>query len=87
MTGSAIVKPSDAACRVGTLAEYFQHLTPTQFQQLGVPTVAYLRHCVVDGEKAWAIHTSDGALRCVVDDINTAIALTYRWGMAVVAVH
>lgn len=87
MSGSTIVRPSDTAGRVGTLAEYLQHLTPWQFQQLGVQTVAYLRPCVVDGEEGWAIHTADGALRSVVDDINAAIALTTRWGMAVVTVQ
>ena len=76
MSGAAIDKPSDTVGGgVDTLANYLHHLTPTQFQGLGVPLVVYLRSCVVDGEVAYAIHTADGALRSVVDDIDTATAL------------
>jgi hypothetical protein len=88
MSGSAIDKPTDTVGgSVDTLTDYLHHLTPTQFRGLGVPLVVYLRSCVVDGEVVYAIHTADGALRSVVEDIDTATALASEWGMAVVTVH
>ena len=88
MGGSAIDKPSDTtAADVGTAAEFFHDLTAERFLRLGVSSMVYFRSCIVDEELAYALHSADGVLVSVVEDIDTASMLAFKHGMAVVAVH
>jgi hypothetical protein len=42
---------------------------------------------MVEGDVACAIHSADGALMAVVEDVVTAVAQVSEHGMAVVTVH
>ena len=70
-----------------TAAAFFHNLTAERFLRLGVLSLVYLRSCVVEGEPAYAIHSADGVLVSVVEDIDAATMLASDYGMAVVAVH
>jgi hypothetical protein len=88
MSVSALDKPSDTpGGSVDTVAEFFHHLTAEWFLRLGVQSVVYFRSCMVEGDLAYAIHSADGALIAVVEDIDTAVAQASEHGMAVVTVH
>ena len=88
MSGSAIDKPRVATSGdVDTAAEFFHDLTDERFLRLGVSSVVYFRSCMVDGDPAYAIHSADGVLVSVVEDIYAATMLASDYGMAVVTVH
>jgi hypothetical protein len=88
MSVSAIDKPSDATDgNVDTVAEFFHHLTAERFLRLGVSSVVYFRSCMGEGDPAFAIHSADGVLVSVVQDIDAATMLASEHGMAIVAVH
>ncbi len=88
MSVSAIDKPSDATDgNVDTVAEFFRHLTAALFLRLGVSSVVYFRSCMVAGDLIYAIHSADGVLVSMVEDIDAATMLASDYGMAVVAVH
>jgi hypothetical protein len=88
VSGSAIDKPRDTAGGdMDTAAEFFHDLTAERFLRLGVSSVVYFRPCVVEGDVAYAIHSADGVLVSVVEDIDVATKLASDYGMAVVTVH
>jgi hypothetical protein len=88
MSGSTIDKPRDTSgTDVDTAAEFFHDLTAERFLQLGVSSVVYFRSCMVEDDVAYAIHSADGVLVSVVEDIDAATMLAHDDGMAVVTVH
>jgi hypothetical protein len=88
MSAPAIDKPMDTTGGdLDPVAEFFHHLTATRFLRLGLQSVVYLRSCMVEGDVACAIHSADGALMAVVEDVVTAVAQVSEHGMAVVTVH
>jgi hypothetical protein len=88
LSGSAIDKPRDTTGGdVDIAAEFFHNLTTDRFLRLGVLSLVYLRSCMVEGDLAYAIHSADGALISVVEDIDAATMLASDYGMAVAAVH
>jgi hypothetical protein len=88
MSGSAIDKSRDTTGGdVDTAAEFFHDLTAERFLRLGVSSVVYFRSCMVNGDLACAVHSADGVLVSVVEDIDVATMLAFDHGMAVVTVH
>jgi hypothetical protein len=88
LSGSAIDKTRDTTGGdVGTVAEFFHSLTAERFLRLGVLSSVYLRSCMVEGDLAYAIHSADGALMSIVEDIDAAAILASDYGMTVATVH
>jgi hypothetical protein len=88
MRGSAIDKPRDTnGGDATTAAEFIHDLTTKWFLRLGASTVMYFRSRMVEGDRAYAIHSADGVLVSVVEDINAVTMLASEHGMAVVTVH
>ena len=88
LSGSAIDKPKDTTGGdVDTVAKFFHGLTADRFLRLGVLSLVYLRSCMVEGDLAYAIHSADGALMSIVEDIDAAAILASDYGMAVATVH
>jgi hypothetical protein len=64
------------------------HLSPVEFQNLGLYRVAYLIGARdSDGALTIAIHGADGVAVALVEDIATALRVSSELGLAVVAVH
>ena len=88
MSGSAINKPKNTSDReVDAVAGFFHHLTAEHFLRLGVSSVVYLRSSMVGDDPTYAIHSADGVLMSLVEDIEAATMLASDYGMAIVAVH
>ena len=88
MSGSAIEKPKNTSDgEVDAVADFFHHLTAELFLRLGVSSVVYIRSCMVGDDPTYAIHSADGVLVSVVEDIDAATMLASDYGMAIVVVH
>lgn len=51
-----------------------RHLSPEQFQRLGVAQIAYVKPVVVNGAPAFAIHAADGTPIALAENAALAFA-------------
>jgi hypothetical protein len=64
-----------------------RQMTPEQLLHLGTRQVVYLRSGVCDGELAFMLHGADGAPLVMAGDVETAIEIAVKHGLAFVTVH
>jgi hypothetical protein len=64
-----------------------RHLSQSQFAQLGMPYIAYLKPVLNNGVPAIAIHGADGTPMGVATDVDVAIAAVEQHEMRPVRVH
>ncbi len=64
-----------------------RHMTPSQFAQLGMPMIAYVKPVVVNGGSAFAIHGADGTPMGMAPGLDVAIAAVLQHEMLAVRVH
>ena len=62
-------------------------MSATEFAELGMEDVAFIKVTEVDGEIAYAIHTADGNPVAVVDDRDAAFATVIQNDLQPVSVH
>ena len=89
MSGSAIeqAEKHERSRSRHAVAGFFHHLTAEHFLRLGVSSVVYLRSSMVGDDPTYAIHSADGVLVSLVEDIEAATLRASDYGMAIVAVH
>jgi hypothetical protein len=64
-----------------------RQMTPEQLLHLGTRHVVYLRSGMCDGEPAFVLNGADGAPLLMARDVETAVAIAAKHGLAFVAVH
>lgn len=64
-----------------------RHMSPSQFAQLGMPMIAYVKPVVVNGGNAFAIHGADGTPMGMAPGLDVAIAAVLQHEMLAVRVH
>ena len=64
-----------------------RQMTPDQLLHLGTRQVVYLRSGMCDGELAFVLHRADGAPLVMTGDVETAIEIAAKHGLAFVTVH
>lgn len=64
-----------------------RHMTPSQFAQLGMPLIAYVKPVVVNGGNAFAIHGADGTPMGLAPGLDVAMAAVLQHEMLAVRVH
>jgi hypothetical protein len=64
-----------------------RHLSQSQFAQLGMPYVVYLKPVLSDGLPAVAIHGADGTPMGLATDMDAAVAAVEQHEMHPVRVH
>jgi hypothetical protein len=64
-----------------------RHLSQSQFAQLGMPYIAYLKPVLSEGVPAIAIHGADGTPMGLATDMAVAIAAVEQHEMRPVRVH
>ena len=68
-------------------ATTLRQMTPEQLLHLGTRQVVYLRSGVCDGELAFMLHGADGAPLVMAGDVETAVEIAVKHGLAFVTVH
>ena len=64
-----------------------RHLTETQFAELGVSQVAYVKPITTEGKKVFAIHAANGAPMALAEDRDVALAAIAQHEMLPALVH
>jgi hypothetical protein len=64
-----------------------RQMTPEQLLHLGSRQVAYLRSSMCDGEVAFVLFGADGAPLFIAGDVETAVEIAAKHGLAFVTVH
>ena len=64
-----------------------RQMTPEQSLHLGTHQVGYLRLGRGDGEPAFVLHGADGAPLVMAGDVETAVEIAAKRGLAFVTVH
>lgn len=62
-------------------------MSATEFAELGLEDVAYIKITEVDGATAFAIHTADGSPVAVIEDRDVAFATVIQNNLQPVSVH
>ncbi len=62
-------------------------MSATEFAELGLEDVAYIKMTEVDGTTAYAIHTADGTPVAVIDNRDVAFATVIQNNLQPVSVH
>lgn len=62
-------------------------MSATEFAELGLDDVAFIKVTEVDGSPAYAIHTADGNPVAVVEDRDIAFATVIQNNLQPVSVH
>ncbi len=62
-------------------------ISPDQLQKLGMPSIAYLKPVMMNGETAYAIHAADGTPMALAADRALAIAAVIENEMSPTSVH
>jgi hypothetical protein len=65
----------------------FRDLSPEQFQNLGMPSVAYFKPIEYDGQHVYSIHTADGTPVALAQDREVAIAVALERNLQPIWVH
>lgn len=68
-------------------AQDIRLLSARELGLLGVQDVAYVKHVVVDGSNAFAVHAADGTQIAVLPDRALAFAVVRQHDMEPVSVH
>jgi len=64
-----------------------RHISTQQLAQLGMQQIAYVKHVVVDGAEAFAIHAADGTPMAIAGGLDVAIAAIVQHEMVPAQVH
>jgi hypothetical protein len=72
---------------VGHSTTALRQMTPEQLLHLGTRQVVYLRSGMCDGEPAFVLHGADGAPLVMAGDVETAVEIAVKHGLAFVTVH
>ena len=64
-----------------------RHLSETEFAQLGVSQVAYIKAVTIEGRIAFAIHAANGTPMALAEDRDVAAAAIVEHEMHPVLVH
>lgn len=67
--------------------EGLRHLSDSELGLLGMEDVAYVKHVVVDGTDAYAVHAANGTQIAVMADRDVAFAVVRQHDMEPVSVH
>ena len=70
-----------------TIAVDIRNMTASQFAQLGMPLIAYVKPVVVNGDNAFAIHGADGSPMGMAPGLDVAMAAVLQHEMLAVRVH
>ncbi len=62
-------------------------MSPEQFQNLGMPDVAYFKPVLVKGQRVYAIHTADGSPVALAADRDLAIQVVLDNDLHPIWVH
>ena len=62
-------------------------VTPEQLLHLGTRQVVYLRSGTCQGEPAFMLHGADGAPLVMAGDVETAVEIAAKHGLAFATVH
>jgi len=62
-------------------------LSPEQFEQLGMPHVAYFKPVLVKGQRVYAIHNADGTPMGMAADRDVAIQVALEHDLQPIWVH
>jgi hypothetical protein len=64
-----------------------RQLSSHELGGLGMADVAYIKHILVDGVAAFAVHAADGTRMAVIPDRELAFAVVRQHDMEPVSVH
>ena len=64
-----------------------RHLSETEFAQLGVSQVAYIKPVSIEGKMAFAIHAANGTPMALAEDRDVATAAILQHEMVPALVH
>jgi hypothetical protein len=64
-----------------------RHLTETQFAELGVSYIAYVKPVMIEGKPAFAIHAANGVPMALADDRDVALSAILQHEMQPTLVH
>jgi hypothetical protein len=64
-----------------------RHLSENELGLLGMEDVAYVKHVVVDGTEAYAVHAANGTQIAMMADRDVAFAVVRQHDMEPVSVH
>jgi len=64
-----------------------RQLSDTQFAELGMAQVAYIKPVVVEGKKLFAIHAANGTPMALAEDRDVAVAAVHQHDMTTAPVH
>lgn len=67
--------------------DQLRHLTPDVFAQLGMPSLAYIKPVLLEGNPAWEVHAADGTQIALMTDRDVALAACRQHEMEAVSVH
>ena len=70
-----------------TSAVDIRNMPASQFAQLGMPLIAYVKPVVVNGDNAFAIHGADGSPMGMAPGLDVAMAAVLQHEMLAVRVH
>ncbi len=64
-----------------------RHLTESEFAELGVAQVAYVKPVLVEGKAAYAIHAANGTPMALAEEREVALAAIMQHEMVPALVH
>jgi len=64
-----------------------RHISESQLAQLGVSQLAYVKPVLMNGTRAYAIHSADGTPMAVAPELDLAFAAIRQHEMIPVPVH
>jgi hypothetical protein len=78
---------NEAQNAANTITIDVRHMSSSQFAQLGMPMIAYVKPVIVNGDSAFAIHGADGSPMGMAPGLDVAIAAVLQHEMLAVRVH
>lgn len=79
--------PVDEIAAENSRTTALRQMTPEQLRHLGIRQVVYLRSGMCDGELAFVLHGADGATLVMTDDVETAVEIAAKHGLAFATIH
>jgi hypothetical protein len=70
-----------------TTSQWLKQISTTEFAQLGMEGVAYMKPVVVDGNQGYAIFAADGSQLAIVPTREIAAAVIRQHDLEPVSVH
>ena len=62
-------------------------LSPEQFEQLGMPNIAYFKPVLVKGQRVYALHSANGVPVALAEDRDVAIRMALDNDLHPIWVH